>query len=100
MNSPRVEIRYCPACRWLLRSAWMIQELLSTFEGELAEAALVPSESGVFQIRVDDELIWCRKRDGGFPDIKELKQRVRDRVAPDKGLGHIDRAGSAGDQES
>jgi selenoprotein W-related protein len=97
MKSPRVEIRYCPACRWLLRASWMAQELLSTFESEIGEVALMPSESGVFQIYADDVLVWCRKRDGGFPDIKELKQRVRDQVAPGKALGHIDRAGSGHD---
>ena len=33
----RIEIRYCVKCRWLLRSTWMAQELLSTFEDELDE---------------------------------------------------------------
>ncbi len=87
-----IRIRYCPRCQWLLRSAWMAQELLSTFADELAEVSLCPSEeSGVFAIECDGELIWERQRDGGFPDIKELKRRVRDRVAPDRALGHIDR---------
>ena len=69
----------------------MAQELLSTFEEELGEVALVPSGTGIFEIHLGDQLVWCRKRDGGFPEIKELKQRVRDLIAPDKGLGHIDR---------
>ncbi|MGH9801124.1 MAG: Rdx family protein, partial [Blastocatellia bacterium] len=30
-----VEIIYCSQCRWLLRAAWMAQELLSTFEQEI-----------------------------------------------------------------
>ena len=86
----RIEIRYCVKCRWLLRSAWMAQELLSTFEDELDELALVPGADAVFEISVNDELVWSRTRDGGFPDIKELKQRMRDVVAPDRDLGHID----------
>lgn len=52
--------------------------------------ALVPGADAVFEISVNDELVWSRTRDGGFPDIKELKQRVRDVVAPDRDLGHID----------
>jgi len=35
--------------------------------------------------------IWERKRDGGFPEAKELKQRVRDRIDPQRSLGHNDR---------
>ena len=91
-NKPRVEIHYCPDCHWLPRSAWMAQELLHTFNDELAEVALLPAgENGRFEIRLGDVSIWERKRDGGFPDIKTLKQKVRDTVAPDRGLGHIDK---------
>lgn len=86
----RVEIRYCTGCRWLLRAAWMAQELLTTFEGEISELALVPGSGGVFEIRAAGELVWSRQRDGGFPEIKELKQRVRDQIAPEKPLGHSD----------
>ena len=35
----RAEIEYCTQCRWMLRAAWMAQELLSTFESDLAEVA-------------------------------------------------------------
>ena len=66
----------------------MGQELLTTFSDELGEIALVPGTGGVFNIRVNDELIWSRADRGAFPDIKELKQLVRDRIAPSKDLGH------------
>ncbi len=85
---PTVTITYCTQCRWLLRSAWLAQELLTTFEAELGAVTLVPATGGVFHIYVDDMMLWERKRDGGFPDIKVLKQRVRDIVNPNKDLGH------------
>jgi selenoprotein W-related protein len=88
---PRVEIEYCTQCRWLLRAAWMAQELLTTFEAELGAVALVPGAGGVFEVRVDGTTIWSRKERGRFPESKELKQLVRDRVAPDRDLGHADR---------
>lgn len=75
----------------MLRAAWMAQELLSTFEKELGEVALRPGEGGVFEVHVEDHVVWSRTRDGGFPEIKELKQRVRNLIAPDKNLGHTDR---------
>jgi selenoprotein W-related protein len=89
---PRIAITYCRQCQWLLRAAWMAQELLSTFAEELGEVALKPSTGGAFEIECDGELIWERKRDGGFPDIRTLKQLVRDRLAPGRDLGHVDRA--------
>ena len=90
-RDPRIEIEYCTQCRWLLRAAWMAQELLTSVPTELGEVALVPGTGGIFDIRVDGDLIWSRKDDGGFPEIKQLKQTVRDRVAPEKDLGHSDR---------
>jgi selenoprotein W-related protein len=89
--APRIVIVYCTQCQWLLRAAWMAQELLSTFGGELSEVTLKPGTGGIFQIACDGELIWDRKRDGGFPDAATLKQRVRDRIDPGRDLGHIDR---------
>jgi selenoprotein W-related protein len=87
----RVTIEYCTQCRWLLRAAWLAQELLTTFESELAEVALLPGTGGVLDVRVDGELIFSRAQAGRFPESKELKQAVRDRVAPGRDLGHSDR---------
>ena len=92
--SHQVTIRYCTKCKWLLRSAWMGQELLSTFENELDALTLIPGDGAVFEITVGDTLVWSRTRDGGFPEITELKRRVRDLVAPGRDLGHVDKAGA------
>ena len=93
MRTPRLEIEYCTQCRWLLRAGWTAQELLTTFQAELGEVALVPGTGGIFDVRVGDQVIWSRGVEGRFPELKELKQRVRDVVAPGRPLGHSD-AGS------
>ncbi|MCH9691694.1 MAG: SelT/SelW/SelH family protein [Gammaproteobacteria bacterium] len=89
--SKTVTIYYCTRCNWMLRAAWMAQELLHTFEQELEQIALKPVDGGVFEIYAAKQLIWERKQDGGFPSPKELKQRVRDQLFPGRDLGHIDR---------
>ena len=87
----RIEIEYCTGCKWLLRAAWIAQELLSTFETELDSVTLKPGlTGGIFEIRLNDDTVWSRKEKGRFPDMKELKQLVRDRVAPGRDLGHVD----------
>jgi selenoprotein W-related protein len=104
-----VRIDYCTKCRFLPRATWLAQELLTTFADELGEIALVPGAGGVFQVRVamsgaaphaaslgraepeEWELVACRVRDGGFPELAELKRRIRDRVAPGRELGHSER---------
>lgn len=91
----RVRITYCTQCQWQLRASWYAGELLQTFGTTLDEVALAPSEGGVFRVDVTVDGarhgVWNRKTDGGFPEITELKRRVRDLVAPGLSLGHADR---------
>lgn len=91
MPSPRVEIVYCRRCRFVLRAGWLAQELLLTLGESLGEVALVPGDGGVFEVWVDGERVFSRAETGRFPETKELKQLVRDRVAPGMDLGHSDR---------
>ena len=100
MVYPRISITYCTQCKWMLRAAYFGQELLSTFGTSIGEIALIPVTGGVFQVHLtfktgqDDEpatiLIWDRKSEGGFPETKILKQKIRNHIEPEKNLGHSD----------
>lgn len=110
---PRVTIKFCTQCKWMLRAAYYAQELLSTFSTSLGEVALQPSTGGVFVVQIHHVpptpeapaplspspaaaaaltwTLWDRKVDGGFPETKELKRRLRDIIEPGRNLGHVDR---------
>ncbi|KAI1212963.1 Rdx family-domain-containing protein [Annulohypoxylon truncatum] len=113
---PRVTIRFCTQCKWMLRAAYFAQELLSTFSTSLGEVALQPSTGGTFVVEIvfaqpspsptststsptssdpkpaiQKRVLWDRKTDGGFPETKELKRRVRDAIEPGRNLGHVDK---------
>ena len=91
MEKPLIEIEYCTKCRWLLRASWIAQELLSTFSKDIRGVSLIPgNEAGIFEICCGRDIIWERGKKKGLPEIKDLKRKVRDLVAPDKDLGHID----------
>ena len=87
----RVSITYCTGCRWLLRAAWLATELLTTFESELSEVSLKPGRGGVFVVELNETVIFDRATAGRFPETRELKQQIRDVVAPSRDLGHSDR---------
>ncbi|KAL6232997.1 Rdx family-domain-containing protein [Aspergillus navahoensis] len=117
-SKPRITIQYCTQCKWMLRAAYFAQELLSTFSTDIGEIALVPRTGGVFTVTIfpsistsastisdphfnsesdfhfskEGTILWDRKRDGGFPEVKELKSRVRNVIDPGRDLGHTDRA--------
>ena len=92
MEKPTVTIEYCPKCGWLMRAAYMAQELLTTFIEDIKSVTLVPSEvGGRYTISVNEEIVFDRKISGHFLEIKEIKQAVRDKVHPGKDLGHSDK---------
>ena len=91
IKSPRIEIHYCTQCRFILRASWIAQELLMTFGDSLGELALVPATGGVFTVVLDGDEIFSRKEQGRFPESKELKQLIRDRIDPEMDLGHSDK---------
>ena len=89
---PVITIEYCPKCGWMLKAAYMAQELLTTFSDDIKGVMLQPSEvSGRYTVFINEEEIYDRKKMGGFPEIKGLKQLVRDIIAPEKSLGHSDK---------
>lgn len=89
---PTITIEYCPKCGWMLRAAYMAQELLTTFSAHVHGVLLRPSElEGRYTVSCDGQTIFDRKAAGRFPEIKELKQLVRDQVAPGLSLGHSDK---------
>ena len=89
-DKPTVTIYYCRQCNWMLRASWLSQELLHTFSEELGAVTLCPDTGGRFEIFCNGVQIWDRKAEGGFPEAKILKQRVRNIIAPERDLGHVD----------
>ncbi|BGP28537.1 hypothetical protein JCM10296v2_000273 [Rhodotorula toruloides] len=118
-ETPRLCIEFCDRCRWLHRATWTQTELFLTFPPAhdsstgLRSISLVPRNApetgGRFRVWLlrdaaqrDEqrkgkekwrgwELVWDRKIEGGFPEMKELKQRIRNLIAPAQDLGHSDK---------
>ena len=58
-GKPRVSIEYCPRCGWLLRAAWLAQEVLTSFDQDVSAVELVPSPvSGTFRVKVGDRVAF------------------------------------------
>ncbi|PWN38518.1 uncharacterized protein FA14DRAFT_119049 [Meira miltonrushii] len=118
---PSIVIEYCNRCRWQHRATWVQTELFITFEDKqeqqsndqnqnksggkyassvgLKSIQLIPCNrpetGGRFRVWLYRNgkivLLWDRKIKDGFPELKELKQIVRDQIAPGHNLGHSDR---------
>ncbi|MEK7248415.1 MAG: SelT/SelW/SelH family protein [Chloroflexota bacterium] len=88
MPKPRIQITYCTKCKFMLRATWLAQELLTTFGDELGEVAIVPGSGGIFEVTLDGEVIATNRDHAPMPDPVDVKRTVRDRVAPDRKIGH------------
>ncbi|KIK48777.1 hypothetical protein CY34DRAFT_8076 [Suillus luteus UH-Slu-Lm8-n1] len=101
LASPSIIIEFCDRCRWLHRATWVSTELFLTFPPPALKAiSIIPLNSeetgGRFRVWLNlegspSQLMWDRKIEGGFPELKGLKQRIRDHVQPGKSLGHSDK---------
>ncbi|KAE8144266.1 Rdx family-domain-containing protein [Aspergillus avenaceus] len=99
-TKPKITIKYCTQCKWMLRAAYFAQELLSTFSTDLGEVSLIPVTGGIFTVTIYhgegrskvQTVLWDRKSNGGFPEVKVLKSLVRNVIDPSRDLGHTDRA--------
>ncbi|OEF24002.1 SelT/SelW/SelH family protein [Vibrio rumoiensis] len=90
MMKAKITIYYCRQCNWMLRATWLSQELLHTFSEDIDSVSLHPDTGGRFEIFCNDTRVWERKADQGFPEAKVLKQRIRDIIAPERNMGHLD----------
>lgn len=86
------EIEYCTGCKWLLKSAYFAQEILTTFEEEVDAVTLKPhrGQDGSFTIYHNGEVLWDRRANNGFPNMRQMKNLIRDKVSPAKNLGHTE----------
>ncbi|EDR14148.1 uncharacterized protein LACBIDRAFT_305677 [Laccaria bicolor S238N-H82] len=102
LSSTTLVIEFCDRCRWLHRASWVQTELFLTFPPPvIGTISLIPlntdETAGRFRVWLSilgsqaPLLVWDRKVEGGFPELKVLKQRIRDLLQPGKDLGHSDR---------
>ncbi|PWN54479.1 hypothetical protein IE53DRAFT_336946 [Violaceomyces palustris] len=116
LEVPSIVIEFCDRCRWQHRATWVQTELFLTFPSahdpslapskasggaSIKSITLIPRTSpdtgGRFRVWLLDSsevaihLLWDRKIKGGFPELKELKQLIRDKIAPTQSLGHSDK---------
>ncbi len=71
-----VEIEYCARCNFLPRATWVAQELLHTYGDFVSGLTLVPSGGGIFEVRANGGVLASTKTEGGFPEIRTLKERL------------------------
>ena len=79
-----VTIRYCAPCRYLPKAIQDADAILKEFGETLSALRLVPGGHGVYDIAVDDTIVFSLEKTNRFPESAELIQEIRARVQPRK----------------
>ena len=76
-EKPTLSIEYCTVCNFRGRAAWLAQEVLAAHERELGALELIPGRGGIFDVRVDGELVFSQKAEGRLPEPRDIKDALR-----------------------
>ena len=69
----QIEIEYCSSWNYLPRASSLAAELKEKFG---VEANLVSSDGGVFEVKVDENLVFSKKQSGRFPEENEVLDKI------------------------
>jgi selenoprotein W-related protein len=59
----------------------LAESVLDQMGNDVKQLTLIPSKGGVFEVTVDDQLIFSKKREGRHPTIDEITRALRRRLA-------------------
>jgi selenoprotein W-related protein len=58
-----------------------VDALLRRFGPEIGSLTVVPGFGGVFDVRVDDRLVWSKDETGEFPEPERIVAEVGSRLS-------------------
>ena len=71
-----IEITYCADCGYWPRTAWMLGELLADIQHLVKSVTLVPDSLGLFEWKVNGDLVFSKASMGRFPEMDELRELI------------------------
>lgn len=55
----------------------MTEQLLADFEPSIEEITLIPSRGGVYEVQVDDKLVYSKLQTGRHAEYDEVKAAIQ-----------------------
>ncbi|MDO9546218.1 MAG: Rdx family protein [Pelolinea sp.] len=76
-----VTIKYCAPCQYEKQALDLAEELKIQFGERLTEVVLEPTQSvGNFEVSMDGELVYSKKKTGRLPHPGEVEQLMMTRI--------------------
>ena len=55
----------------------LAEKILKTKKQDVSGLELVPSDGGVFEVEVNGKLVFSKKKEGRFPEWKEIEPALK-----------------------
>ena len=75
-----ITIEYCTAWGYLPRAVALSNNLLGEHKNKISEIKIIPSSNGVFEVTIDNELIFSKKKLDRFPEENEVENIVKEKL--------------------
>lgn len=62
------------------RAVALAENLLNQHKNDVSELVIIPSQGGVFEIRVNDKLLFSKAELGRFPEEGEAENLVKEAI--------------------
>ena len=73
-------IEYCTSWSYLARAVALSRTLLNEHENNVSGLTLIPSHGGVYEISLNDELIFSKKELDRYPEKGEVEDLINKKL--------------------
>lgn len=73
----KITIRYCTVWNHLPRVVTLVDGILNEHKTDITSFELTPSTGGVFDVYVNDNLVFSRKAIGRMPEENEIENIIK-----------------------
>ncbi len=75
-----LSIEYCSAWGYLGRAVALTRSVLNEHKNDISQLTLIPSSGGVFEIILNEELVFSKKELERFPEKHEAEEIIKNKI--------------------
>ena len=75
-----ITIEYCTSWGYLKRAVALAESLLGLYKGDLEDIRLVPSSGGIFEVKLNDEMVFSKKELNRYPNENEIEETIKEKL--------------------
>lgn len=75
-----ISIEYCTSWGYIDRAVVLAKTLLNQHKNEIKQLTLIPSVGGVFEVNLNSELIFSKKKLDRFPEEEEVEKLISEKL--------------------